>query len=94
MFERKRLPNPAGRTWRYGRSVLCGNGIGVLAYACIAYPKQEDEHLTKDSVRFHERLGYQMVGIFHQCGYKFETWYHVVWMEKCIEYLKYRNNEK
>ena len=52
--------------------------------ACIAYPKQEDEHLTKDSVRFHERLGYQMVGTFHQCGYKFETWYHMVWMEKFI----------
>ncbi|MFR2621136.1 MAG: N-acetyltransferase family protein [Clostridia bacterium] len=45
-------------------------------------------------MRFHERLGYQMVGTFHQCGYKFETWYHVVWMKKCIEYLKYRNNEK
>ena len=52
--------------------------------ACIAYPENEDEHLTKNSVQFHEHLGYQMVGTFHQCGYKFETWYHMVWMEKFI----------
>ena len=52
--------------------------------ACIAYPENEDEHLTKNSVQFHEHLGYQMVGTFHQCGYKFETWYHMVWMEKYI----------
>ena len=52
--------------------------------ACIAYPENEDEHLTKNSVQFYEHLGYQMVGTFHQCGYKFETWYHMVWMEKFI----------
>ena len=52
--------------------------------ACIAYPENEDEHLTKNSVQFHEHLGYQMVGTFHQCGYKLETWYHMVWMEKFI----------
>ena len=38
--------------------------------ACIAYPETEDEHLTKASVEFHQRLGYRMVGEFHQCGYK------------------------
>lgn len=52
--------------------------------ACIAYPEQEDEYLTLDSVRFHEKLGYRMVGKFLQCGYKFERWYHMVWMEKHI----------
>lgn len=25
-----------------------------------------------------------MVGKFHNCGYKFHTWYHMVWMEKLI----------
>ena len=29
--------------------------------ACIAYPENEDEHLTKNSVQFHEHLGYQDV---------------------------------
>lgn len=52
--------------------------------ACIAYPPVEDEYLTRDSVRFHEKMGYRMVGEFHQCGYKFNRWYNMVWMEKII----------
>lgn len=51
-------------------------------YACIAYPQTEDEYLTRDSVRFHERRGYHLIGEFHQCGYKFGRWYDMVWMEK------------
>ena len=77
-----------------------GRGVGRLLYerleetlkqqnvqnvnACIAYPQAEDEYLTKDSVLFHEKLGYTMVGTFHQCGYKFHCWYDMVWMEKFI----------
>ena len=58
---------------------------GILnVNACIAYPKTEDEHLTKDSVYFHEKCGYTMVGKFHSCGYKFARWYDMVWMEKRI----------
>ena len=58
---------------------------GILnVNACIAYPQVKDEYLTKDSVLFHEKLGYTMVGIFHQCGYKFHRWYDMVWMEKFI----------
>lgn len=53
-------------------------------YACIACPEKEDEYLTRDSIRFHERLGYRMIGEFYQCGYKFERWYNMVWMEKHI----------
>lgn len=52
--------------------------------ACIAYPAEEDEYLTRDSVRFHENLGYRMVGRFYKCGYKFNRWYDMVWMEKLI----------
>ncbi len=52
--------------------------------ACIGYPEEEDEHLTFDSVKFHEKLGYSMVGEFHKCGYKFEKFYNMVWMEKLI----------
>lgn len=50
--------------------------------ACIAYPETEDEYLTRDSVKFHERMGYRLVGEFHKCGYKFHRWYNMVWMEK------------
>ena len=52
--------------------------------ACIGYPEIEDEHLTMNSIHFHEHMGYRMVGIFHNCGYKFGTWYHMAWMEKII----------
>ncbi len=82
----------------YVREDKKGSGIGRALYsalehsllrqnilnvnACIAYPAREDEYLTKDSVRFHEKLGYRMAGRFHQCGYKFGRWYDMVWMEK------------
>lgn len=52
--------------------------------ACIGYPEQEDEYLTKNSVEFHKHLGYRLVGEFYQCGYKFGRWYNMVWMEKQI----------
>ena len=52
--------------------------------ACIAVPSAPDAHLTLDSVRFHEKMGYRMVGKFEKCGYKFDTWYDMVWMEKHI----------
>ena len=53
--------------------------------ACIAVPHdQEDETLTWASVRFHEALGYCMVGRFDRCGCKFGRWYDMAWMEKHI----------
>lgn len=50
--------------------------------ACIACPEAEDEYLTRNSIQFHEHLGYRLIGEFHQCGYKFSRWYNMVWMEK------------
>ena len=37
-------------------------------YACIAWPDKEDEYLTR--------------GMFKNCGYKFDRWYSMIWMEK------------
>ena len=59
--------------------------MGVLnLYACIGYPQVEDEYLTKNSAEFHAHLGFELVGTFHNCGYKFDRWYDMVWMEKII----------
>ena len=66
-----------------GEEILKKQGI-LNVNACIGYPQIEDEYLTQDSVRFHEKLGYSMVGTFHKCGYKFGRWYDMVWMEKFI----------
>ena len=52
--------------------------------ACIAYPPEEDEHLDKNSVELHAHMGYRLVGEFYKCGYKFNRWYNMVWMEKMI----------
>ena len=58
---------------------------GILnLYACIGYPDQPDEYLDYNSAQFHAHLGYEKVGTFHQCGYKFGRWYSMIWMEKMI----------
>lgn len=69
----------------YQKLEECLRAQGILnVNACIAYPSSEDEYLTRDSVLFHKKLGYRMVGRFHRCGYKFGRWYDMVWMEKSI----------
>ena len=58
---------------------------GILnVNACIAYHEVEDSYLTKDSVKFHEKMGYEQVAHFHECGYKYDRWYDILWMEKHI----------
>lgn len=52
--------------------------------ACIASPVVEDEYLTRNSIQFYAHMGYTVVGEFHKCGYKFNTWYDMVWMEKIL----------
>lgn len=52
--------------------------------ACIARASEDDEYLTRTSELFHESIGFQLAGVFHQCGYKFGRWYDVAWMEKHI----------
>lgn len=54
------------------------------AYACIGYPRTPDARLPLDSPAFHEKLGYRTVGRFSRCGYKFDQWYDMIWMEKVI----------
>ena len=77
-----------------------GGGIGGLLYrrleealsaqgilninACIAVADPEDEYLNNASVSFHTHFGYEMVGRFHKCGWKFGRWYDMVWMEKML----------
>lgn len=52
--------------------------------ACIGWTDTPDEHLSNNSAEFHAHLGYRMVGRFYRCGYKFDTWYDMVWMEKLL----------
>ena len=45
-------------------------------------------YLTKNSAQFHEHLGYKLIGKFEKCGYKFDRWYHMIWMGKVINEFK------
>ena len=68
--------------------------IGILNMnACIAVPNGEDEHLSNDSYYFHKKMGFSLVGTFHNSGYKFDTWYDMIWMEKIIgKHEKHQEN--
>ena len=64
-------------------------------YACIGYPEEDDEYLTRNSANFHAHLGFTECGRFHNCGYKFNRWYHMIWMEKIIgEHVKEQEDVK
>jgi phosphinothricin acetyltransferase len=59
--------------------------MGILNMcACISAPRGNDPYLDENSIQFHGHLGYRMVGRFIECGYKFNRWYDMVWMEKHI----------
>ena len=99
-FKERAAYDWAVETSIYLKMGLSGQGYGRLLYdkleailrrqnilnanACIAYAAHEDAHLTNGSMHFHEHLGYHLVGTFHQCGYKFGTWYDMIWMEKML----------
>lgn len=53
-------------------------------YACIGISDADDEYLTSNSIDFHEHLGFRKIGEFHKCGYKFNRWYNMAWVEKII----------
>ena len=63
---------------------LIQQNVFVL-YACVAATEREgDENLTDASICFHKKMGYTIVGKHNLCGYKFNKWYSVIWMEKLI----------
>ena len=60
----------------------------INLFACIGYPEEDDEYLTKNSAQFHEHFGFKLIGKFDKCGYKFGKWYHMIWMGKVINEFK------
>ena len=75
---------------QYGNS---SKGVGTLLYnelerllklqniinvnACITYPNEKSQE-------FHKKFGYNTVAHFTKCGYKFNKWHDMIWMEKFI----------
>ncbi len=56
----------------------------VNVYACITRPNKESKYVSDASYNFHLRCGFKLVGTFKKCGYKFDEWFDMVWMEKQI----------
>lgn len=92
-FKNRAAYDWAVETSIYIDSVYRNLGIGRILYnelekiskkqsvlnmnACIAIPDE-------GSVAFHQRMGYRQVAHFHQCGYKLNRWYDMIWMEKML----------
>ncbi len=70
--------------WLYEalEQILWEQGI-VNLNAAIAVPSpDEDEYLSYDSMKFHSRMGYSLVGRFNKNAQKFGRWYDLIWMDK------------
>jgi len=78
----------------YLKSTAQGQGIGRRLYIALEELLKlqgyrvllaliTGENLA--SVSFHERLGYGICGEIHRCGWKFDRWLNVFWMEKHLE---------
>lgn len=99
-FKRRAAYNWAVETTIYLEQNCRGRGLGRRLYlslesilkrqniinlnACIAYTAGADAHLDNTSTAFHEHLGYTKAARFTKCGYKFGTWYDMIWMEKML----------
>ena len=78
-----------------------GKGIGRKLYAALesmltalGYRKVY-AIITSDnpgSLRFHEKMGFRLIGEFPDCGIKFSKLYSVVWMEKDLNTGEIPNN--
>ena len=67
-------PNTADRVRKDLREGTADSGVDI----------GEDPYLNTNSPDFHAHLGYQLVGHFHACAYKFDRWYDMIWMDKWI----------
>lgn len=67
----------------YVKEGFSGKGIGaLLLQKLIETAKEQDYHImigvidasNENSIRFHERFGFQSMGILKEVGFKFERW--------------------
>ena len=70
-----------------------GGGIGSMLYHKLEEITKQQNIINlnacitagnPESIVFHEHFGYQKVAYFTKCGYKFNQWHDMIWMEKML----------
>ena len=78
----------------YLRPEASGRGIGKKLYAVLEAILEKQGYrvlyalITEEnsnSIRFHLKTGYEIRAEFPNCGYKFNRWLGLIWMEKRIK---------
>ena len=78
----------------YLRQDARGRGIGRALYTALEAILQKQGYQVlyaliteenRESVAFHERLGYKVRSVFPDCGVKFQRWLGLIWMEKRLK---------
>lgn len=59
--------------------------MGIINLCASIATAVNDPYITNQSELFHQRHGYVKVAHFHKCGYKFNRWYDMIWMEKLLK---------
>lgn len=63
---------------------LSKRGI-INMLAGVAFNEKEDEYLTHDSFKFHNKMGFKTVGHLEAVGKKYDRWYDILWMQKRLD---------
>ena len=81
----------------YLRPEARGRGIGRKLYTALEQILQRQGYrvllalVTSEnlsSIAFHEKMGYRICGFFPECGYKFDRWLGLNWMEKHLNFVE------
>lgn len=85
----------------YLKAEARGRGIGKILYAALEKLLAEQGYrriyaiITAEnsvSIAFHRKMGYKYLAEFPDCGYKFDRWVGVIWMEKKLNSVRNDGN--
>ena len=91
LFRDRAAYDTSAETTIYCAPEATGRGIGAMMYRAL-FDALENEDINRllagitlpndASVKLHRRFGFTEVGVFTECGRKFDRYWDVVWMER------------
>lgn len=57
---------------------------GVVKEIALVTPPDDEFGTRYNSMHFHEKMGYRLVGKIEPCGFKFNRWFNTIIMDKII----------